>query len=108
VFVYAIRHYLGAFMLELGGVDAITFSGGIGENSVEIRAAVLRDLSGFGIELDETRNKSIKGEGVISTDSSKVKVLVVPANEELVVARETVAVVERANAAAHAMVGQAT
>ena len=108
VFVYAIRHYLGAFMLELGGVDAITFSGGIGENSTEIRAAVLRDLSGFGIELDEARNKSIKGEGVISADGSKVKVLVVPANEELVVARETIAVVERANAAAHAMAGQAT
>jgi acetate kinase len=108
VFVYAIRHYVGAFMLELGGIDAITFSGGIGENSTEIRAEVLKDLSGFGIELHESRNKSIKGEGLISADSSKVKVLVVPANEEIVVARETVAVVNRANAAAHAMAGQAT
>jgi acetate kinase len=108
VFVYAIRHYLGAFMLELGGVDAITFSGGIGENSVDIRAAVLRDLSGFGIELDQTRNKSINGEGVISADSSRVKVLVVPANEEMIVARETVAVVSRANAATQARSGQAT
>jgi acetate kinase len=108
VFVYAIRHYLGAFMLELGGVDAITFSGGIGENSVNIRTAVLRELSGFGIELDETRNQSIKGEGAISSDRSKVTVLVVPANEEIVVARETVAVVNRANAAAHAMAEQAT
>jgi acetate kinase len=108
VFVFAIRHYLGAFLLELGGVDAITFSGGIGENSPEIRAAVLKDLSGFGIELDESKNNSIKGEGPISTDRSTVKVLVVPANEEIVVARETVAVVNRANAAAHAMAGQAT
>lgn len=108
VFVYAIRHYLGAFMLELGGVDAITFSGGIGENSVEIRAAVLRDLSGFGVDLDAEKNKSIKGEGSISAHGSRVKILVVPADEELVVARETVAVVERANAAAHAMAGQAT
>jgi acetate kinase len=108
VFVYAIRHYVGAFMLELGGVDAITFSGGIGENSTEIRADVLEDLSGFGIELDENKNKSIKGEGPISTDDSKVKVLVVPANEEIVVARETVAVVNRANAAAHEKSGQAT
>jgi acetate kinase len=108
VFVFAIRHYLGAFLLELGGVDAITFSGGIGENSPEIRAAVLKDLSGFGIELDESKNNSIKGEGPISTDRSTVKVLVVPANEEIVVARETVAVVDRANAAAHAMAGQAT
>jgi acetate kinase len=86
-------------MLSLGGIDAITFSGGIGENSVEIRAAVLENLSAFGVELDENRNRTIKGEGPISTDRSKVKVLVVPANEEIVVARETVAVVGRANAA---------
>jgi len=104
VFVYAIRHYLGAFLLELGGVDAITFSGGIGENSSEIRAGVLRDLSGFGIELDEDRNRALKGEGLISTERSTVKAMVVPANEEIVVARETVAVVERTHAAAHAMV----
>ena len=108
VFVYAIRHYAGAFLLELGGLDVITFSGGIGENSAVIRAAVLKNLSGFGIELDESRNNSIKGEGAITTDDSAVKVLVVPANEEIVVARETVGVVNRANAAAHAMAGQAT
>jgi acetate kinase len=67
----------------------------------------LKDLSGFGIEVDENKNNFIKGEGEISADSSAVKVLVVPANEEIVVARETVAVVNRANAAAHAMAGQA-
>jgi len=108
VFVYAIRHYLGAFMLELGGLDAITFSGGIGENSAGIRAAVLNNLSGFGIELDQNRNHSIKGAGASSADRSAVRILVVPANEEIVVARETVAVVSRANAAAHAFAGQAT
>lgn len=99
VFVYAIRHYLGAFILELGGIDAITFSGGIGENSPEIRAAVLRDLRGFGIELDVKRNSALAGEGLVTAENSAVKVYVVPANEELVVARETVAV---AVAAAHA------
>ena len=99
VFVYSIRHYLGAFLLELGGVDAITFSGGIGENCAEIRAGVLRDLAGFGIELDEGKNKSIKGEGPISTAKSAVKIFVVPANEEIIVARETVAVAARAMAA---------
>jgi len=98
VLVRAIRHYIGAFLLELGGVDAITFSGGIGENSAEIRAAVLAGLGAFGIELDEGKNRMNKGEGTISTESSAVKVLVVPANEELVIARETVAVVERAKA----------
>jgi len=96
VFVRSIRHYLGAFLLELGGVDAITFSGGIGENSPEVRAGVLRNLASFGIELDESKNASIKGEGPISTDSSGVKILVMPANEETIVARETVAVVEHA------------
>jgi len=106
VFVYAIRHYLGAFLVELGGVDAITFSGGIGENSREIRAAVLKNLTGFGIELDEARNNSVKGEGSISANNSAVKVFVVPANEEIVVARETVAVAARAQNAAAAMAGQ--
>jgi len=99
VFVYAIRHYVGAFLLELGGLDAITFSGGIGENSADIRAAVLKNLSGFGVELDEEKNRAIQGEGLISTSNSAVKVLVVPANEEIVVARETVTVVNCANAA---------
>jgi acetate kinase len=99
VFVHSIRHYLGAFLLELGGVDVITFSGGIGENSAEIRLAVLDHLAGFGIELDEEKNKTIKTEGAISTAHSPVKVLVVPANEEMIVARETVAVVNRALAA---------
>jgi acetate kinase len=108
VFVRAIRHYLGAFLLELGGVDVITFSGGIGENSAEIRGAVLEGMASFGIELDEEKNKTIKGEGEISTLSSAVKVLVIPANEESIVARETVAVVSRARAAAQTLAGQAT
>jgi acetate kinase len=107
VFVYAIRHYIGAFMLKLGGIDAITFSGGIGENSAAIRAAVLKNLTAFGVEFDEEKNMSIKGEGAISTESSPVKVLVVPANEETIVARETVAVVERAKAAEQSLAGLA-
>ena len=100
-FVHSIRHYLGAFMLELGGVDAITFSGGIGENSAEIRAGCLRNLGGFGIGLDEARNASIEGEGPISAENSAVKIFVVPANEEIIVARETVAVAT-GSMAAHA------
>jgi acetate kinase len=95
VFVRAIRHYVGAFLLELGGVDAITFSGGIGENCAEIRAAVLKGLEGFGIEVDEARNAAMKGEESISKDGAAVRVMVVPANEEMVVARETVAVVAK-------------
>ena len=86
--------------MELGGVDVITFSGGIGENSAEIRAAVLSNLSAFGIEMDAEKNRTVKGEGLISTANSAVKVYIVPANEELVVARETVAVVAQAQSAA--------
>jgi acetate kinase len=108
VFIRAIRHYIGAFLVSLGGLDAITFSGGIGENSADIRAAVLRDLAAFGIVLDEDRNRTIAGEGAISTADSPVSILVVPANEELIVARETVAVVERAIASMPALVGRAT
>jgi acetate kinase len=95
VFTRAIRHYLGAFILGLGGVDAITFSGGIGENSANVRDAVLRNLSSFGIELDVERNQAIKGEGPISTPGAAVNVLVVPANEEAIIARDTVAVVAK-------------
>jgi acetate kinase len=96
VFARAIRHYVGAFLLELGGVDAITFSGGIGENSAETRAAVLKNLSGFGIELDEDKNRAASGLGAISSENSAVKILIVPSNEELIVARETVKVVSEA------------
>ncbi len=83
-------------MLELGGLDVISFSGGIGENSAEIRSAVCTGLEGFGIELNEKVNGTARKAGAISTESSRVKVLIVPADEEVIVARETVHVVERA------------
>ena len=108
VFVRAIRHYIGAFLVSLGGVDAITFSGGIGENSADIRAAVLKDLAAFGIELDEDRNRSIAGEGAIAKSGAPVSILVVPANEELIVARETLAIVEKVKTTMQALVGHAT
>jgi acetate kinase len=107
VFVRSIRHYLGAFLLNLGGIDVLTFSGGIGENSAEIRAAALKDLSSFGIEIDTERNGAIKGEGEISTPGSRVKVLVIPANEEAIIARETAAVASKAIVAQHATSGNA-
>jgi acetate kinase len=87
VFVRAVRHYLGAFFVELGGADVVTFSGGIGENSPEIRSAVCAGLSGLGIVLDPERNRSISGEGCISADGSQTALYVVPADEERIVAR---------------------
>jgi acetate kinase len=89
MYVGAIRQYLGAYLLELGGADALVFTGGIGENSKRVREAVLRDLEWFGILLDPHRNASARGEAVVSRDDSRVQVWTVPTNEEIVVARQT-------------------
>jgi acetate kinase len=95
VFVRAIRHYLGAFLVELGGVDVLTFSGGIGENSSTIRAAVCCALEPFGLILDRLRNAGAQGETRISADSSPAAILIVPADEERIVARATAEVISR-------------
>ena len=89
VFATAVRHYLGAYLVELGGADAIVFTGGIGENRDDFRQAVCHDLKELGIELDAEANQNAKGEAKISSDSSRVQVWVVPTNEELIVARQT-------------------
>jgi acetate kinase len=95
VFISSIRHYLGAFLLELGGADAIVFTGGIGENSSIIRAGVCRDLSWFGIELDPGSNASGAAERQVSASGSRVQVWCVPTNEEIVVARQAKQVLEQ-------------
>jgi acetate kinase len=90
VFIAEIRRHLGGMLVELGGCDAIVFTGGIGENGVNIRAGVCENLQGLGIELDSALN-STKGdpERCLSTANSKTQIWVVPTNEELVVARQT-------------------
>ncbi len=87
VFVSGIRHYLGAYLVELGGCDAIVFSGGIGENGVNTRAGVCAGLEAFGIQLDAAKNAATKSEGRISTDDSRTQIWIIPTNEEIVVAR---------------------
>jgi acetate kinase len=87
VFVNDIRRYLGAFMVQLGGVDCITFSGGIGEKDGQVRAMALEGLDEFGIRLDPARNGASGVEARISADDSRVRVFTVKTNEELVVAR---------------------
>ncbi len=89
VFIASVRHYLGAYLVELGGADAIAFTGGIGENSVRIRTGVCRDLDWFGINLDPERNAAGPAERKVSGDSSRVEVWTIPTNEELVVARQS-------------------
>ena len=88
-FVHSIRHWTGAFHFELGGLDALVFTAGIGENGIAIRAAVCANLEAFGIHLDAAKNAACNAaETIISTADSPVKILVIPANEELVLARE--------------------
>jgi acetate kinase len=88
-FVHEIRRWMGAYLLELAGVDALVFTAGIGENRAEIRAAVCAGLEAFGIAVDPARNAATRAqEAVISPPDAPVKVLVIPTNEELVVARE--------------------
>jgi acetate kinase len=89
VFVAEIRRHLGGLLIELGGVDAIVFTGGIGENGINIRAGVCAGLEELGIALDAALNAKAKGEFRVSGDGSRVQVWVVPTNEELVVARQT-------------------
>lgn len=88
VFITSVRHYLGAYLVELGGADVIVFTGGIGENSQTVRAAVCRGLDFFGIALDRQLNATEKGEACVSTHDSRVQVWIMPTNEELIVARQ--------------------
>ncbi|WP_263772257.1 acetate kinase [Propionivibrio soli] len=91
--VDVLRHrvlkYIGAYAIELGRVDAIVFTGGIGENDIDFRASVVERLTALGIKLNATANNVRGEEAIISTADSAIKVLVVPTNEELVIARDT-------------------
>ena len=95
VLVHAVRHYVGAFLVELGGVDVLTFSGGIGENSPGVRAGVCAGLGELGIALDDHLNQAARGEASISSLDSHVPVFIVPADEERIVARATADVMAR-------------
>jgi acetate kinase len=88
VYTAAVRHYLGAYLVELGGADAIVFTGGIGENRPALRAAACRDLEELGIVLDADANARAQGEARISAPEGRTQVWVTPTNEELVVARQ--------------------
>lgn len=91
VFVYRVARYIGSYTAAMNGVDAIAFTAGLGENDKKVRAAVVSYLGFLGIKIDEENNNTRGKEIVISTADSKVKVCVVPTNEELAIARETVA-----------------
>ncbi|HEX8141514.1 MAG TPA: acetate kinase [Pyrinomonadaceae bacterium] len=92
IFCYRARKYIGAYLAAMGGADAIIFTGGIGENSAEVRAAICRGLEWMGLELDAERNGAHTGgrEGLISRDGARLAAYVIPTDEELLIARDTV------------------
>lgn len=90
IFNYKVKKQIGAFAAAMGGVDVVVFTAGVGENSGETREGCVKGLEFMGIEIDEERNKVFGELKEISKDSSKVKIYVVPTNEELMIAKETV------------------
>lgn len=95
MFCYRVQKYIGAFMVAMEGLDALVFTAGIGENQGEVREAICKRLEFLGVKLDLEKNKRPKQEMIISTPDSKINVLVIPTNEELVIARETVTLVSK-------------
>ncbi len=88
--IHSIRHYIGAYAFAMGGLDAIVFTAGIGENQGSLRKAVCEGLESFGIIIDDTANaQKYSGEAFLQAEGSEVNIMVIPTNEELVVARET-------------------
>jgi len=99
-----VRHWIGSFLLQLNGADALVFTAGIGENQPAIRKIICSNLDQVGILLDEEKNAAIKNrEAVISAPDSPVKVMVIPTNEESVVAREVKRFIDKEAAAAAAL-----
>jgi acetate kinase len=86
---YGLRKYIGAYTAAMNGLDVLVFTAGIGENSATLRKEICKELSFFGIEIDDDKNEVRGKEMIISTEKSKVKVLVIPTNEELMIARDT-------------------
>ena len=98
IFVQRIKKYIGAYLAAMNGADAVLFAGGIGENSPEIRSRICRDMEWCGLRIDEERNHSLAAgkEGEISAEGSKLRAYVIPTDEELLIARDTARLVERA------------
>jgi acetate kinase len=91
---YRIKKYIGAYTAVLGGLDVLVFTGGVGENQTSTRSEVCKNMEYLGLEIDEELNASVRGkEALISTPRSKVKVAVIPTNEELTIAMDTIEII---------------
>lgn len=93
VFAHKVRFYIGAYIAEMNGVDAIVFTAGVGENDMYMREVICQELGNLGIKLDVVKNKVRGKETIISADDAKVKLLLIPTNEELMIARDTLNIV---------------
>ena len=89
MYFYRIKKYIGAYAAAMGGVDVIVFTAGVGENQASMRAAVCENMEVLGVKIDPERNKTRGEEAVISADDSRVKVVVIPTDEELMIATDT-------------------
>lgn len=89
VFAHRVRFYIGAYIAEMNGVDVIVFTAGVGENDIGMRDIICDNLESLGIKLDVIKNRVRGKEAVLSTDDSKVKILLIPTNEELMIAKDT-------------------
>ena len=95
IFCYRAKKYIGAFIAAMGGADAVVFTGGIGENSADVRARICEGMEWAGLHLDEHQNQEMVGrEGMISTQESKLLAYAIPTDEELLIARDTVRVIK--------------
>ena len=95
VFAHKVRFYIGAYIAEMNGVDAIVFTAGVGENDATMREIICHELGNLGIKLDPVTNKVRGKETIISTDDARVKLLLIPTNEELMIARDTLNIVSK-------------
>ena len=89
IFAYQVKKFIGSYACAMGGIDAIVFTAGIGENNPKIRNMVCKGLEFLGAKIDEEKNMARGMEMDVSTDDSKVRILVIPTNEELAIAKET-------------------
>ena len=95
MYFYRIKKYIGAYAAALGGVDIIVFTGGVGENQASCRSGACEGLGYMGVKLDLDKNKIRGEEAVISAEDSKVKVVVIPTDEELMIASDTMAILNK-------------
>ncbi len=97
IFAYRVKKYICEYVGVMGGIDALIFTAGVGENNAYIREAITNNLDIFGIKMDKKKNNAAKGEADVSKDRSNVRILIIPANEELEIARQCKSLLEAVN-----------